>query len=230
LSRKNEHTIPKLPKVPERFAMVYLAIEFFIVFISLPLAIYINRRSFGPFLIPLLLLFAVIFAIFLLTDPTFDRRSLIRVTNFYTCMRQTLLTFIIWSATIMLICVVFRPDLIFAFPRNNPKIWIMVLLLYPLLSVYPQEIIFRTFIFHRYQPLFPNRSSMIIASGISFGLAHLFFANWIAPLLSFAGGILFGRTYAQTSSTLLVSIEHAIWGNFIFTIGLGWYFYGGSIS
>jgi hypothetical protein len=71
---------------------------------------------------------------------------------------------------------------------------------------------------------------MVIASGVSFGLAHLFFANWIAPLLSSVGGILFAITYAQTSSTVLVSIEHAIWGNFIFTIGLGWYFYGGSIS
>jgi DNA-binding transcriptional LysR family regulator len=38
------------------------------------------------------------------------------------------------------------------------------MLFYPLLSAYPQEIIFRTFIFHRYQPLFPNSSMEFVAS------------------------------------------------------------------
>lgn len=209
---------------------VYLAIEFFGVFAFLPLILYFYRHSFGPFLIPALLFFAALCILCLLIDPRFDRRSLMRVNNFYLYLKQTSLIFLTWSAALMLVFFIFRPDLVFALPRQNPKIWIMVLILYPLLSVYPQEIIFRTFIFHRYQPLFPSGAFILIVSGFSFGWAHIFFANWIAPLLSAAGGILFARTYARTSSTVLVSIEHALWGNFIFTIGLGSYFYGGSIS
>ena len=43
------------------------------------------------------------------------------------------------------------------------------------------------------------------------------------------GGYLFARTYARSESTLMVSLEHALWGDFLFTVGLGWYFWGGSI-
>ena len=67
-------------------------------------------------------------------------------------------------------------------------------------------------------------------SGFCFGLAHLFFANWIAPVLTALGGVIFARTYSRSGSTMLVSVEHSLWGNFIFTIGLGWYFYAGAIS
>jgi hypothetical protein len=78
--------------------------------------------------------------------------------------------------------------------------------------------------------MFSNEAARILASGICFRLGHIFFANWIAPALSTLGGLLFARTYAKTSSTILVSIEHAHWGNLIFTIGLGWFFYGGAIA
>jgi hypothetical protein len=27
-----------------------------------------------------------------------------------------------------------------------------------------------------------------------------------------------------------VALEHALWGNFLFTTGIGWYFYSGSIT
>ena len=127
-------------------------------------------------------------------------------------------------------CAVFRPNLLFAFPRNNTFIWLMVMLLYPLLSVYPQEVIYRVFFFHRYRRLFRNDATRFVISGLCFGLAHLFFANWIAPALTTLGGLIFARTYARTGSTLLVSLEHSLWGNFIFTIGLGWYFYAGAIA
>jgi len=65
---------------------------------------------------------------------------------------------------------------------------------------------------------------------VAFALAHLFFSNWIAALLSLGGGLLFARTYAHSRSTLLTTVEHGLWGDALFTIGLGWYFYGGSIG
>ena len=92
-----------------------------------------------------------------------------------------------------------------------------------------QELIFRTFFFHRYRRLF-GPVGLVVASGIAFGVAHLFFNNWIAPVMTTVGGMLFALTYRQSRSTLQACLEHALWGDFLFTIGLGWYFYGGSIQ
>jgi membrane protease YdiL (CAAX protease family) len=52
-------------------------------------------------------------------------------------------------------------------------------------------------------------------------LAHLFFKNTLVIVLTFLGGILFAITYHKTNSTLLVSIEHAIYGCWLFTVGMG---------
>jgi membrane protease YdiL (CAAX protease family) len=57
---------------------------------------------------------------------------------------------------------------------------------------------------------------------------HIVFRNWPAILLTCAGGWLFGTTYRRTSSLLLVSVEHALYGCAIFTIGYGNYFFDGS--
>ena len=44
------------------------------------------------------------------------------------------------------------------------------------------------------------------------------------------GGLLFANTYNKHRSLLLVSIEHGLYGNTLFFIGLGWYFWGGSLN
>ena len=124
---------------------------------------------------------------------------------------------------------VFEPERLFSFVRERTGFWLIVMLLYPLLSVIPQEIIFRVFFFHRYAPLFPARAAMVLASGITFGAAHLIFHNLVAPILCAVGGIFFADTYARHKSLLLVAIEHALYGCFIFTVGLGHYFYSGAL-
>ena len=40
-------------------------------------------------------------------------------------------------------------------------------------------------------------------------------------VLTFLGGLIFAITYYKTKSTLLVSIEHAIYGCWLFTVGMG---------
>lgn len=133
------------------------------------------------------------------------------------------------AAVISLLVAVLRPELLFAFPQREPTWWLVVMLAYPLLSVYPQELIFRTFFFHRYESLFKTRLGCLLLSAAVFGLAHLFFNHWLAPTMTAVGGYLFASTYARSRSTVWVSIEHALWGDFLFTIGLGYYFWGGSI-
>jgi hypothetical protein len=56
---------------------------------------------------------------------------------------------------------------------------------------------------------------------------HIIFGNVIAPLLTIPGGYLFCRTYARTGSLPAAAIEHAVYGDIVFTVGLGVYFYNG---
>ncbi len=122
------------------------------------------------------------------------------------------------------------PELLFAFVREKPALWLLVMLAYPILSVIPQEIIFRSFFFARYRPLLAAPLAMVAASALAFGFAHILFHNWVAPILCVIGGVFFARTYQQHRSLALVSLEHALYGDFLFTIGLGRYFYHGTVA
>jgi len=102
--------------------------------------------------------------------------------------------------------------------------------MYPILSALPQEFIFCSFFFERYKKFFPNEKVMIVASAVVFAFAHVLFINWVAPVLSFIAGLIFAMTYAKTKSLALVTIEHGLYGNVLFLVGLGWYFYGGAVG
>lgn len=112
-------------------------------------------------------------------------------------------------------------DNLFVVVLNKPLLWFIILFVYSLFSVYPQELIYRTFFFERYHKLFKSESLFIIVNAALFSLAHIFFKNGLVMILTFIGGILFALTYKKTNSTLLVSIEHAIYGCWLFTVGMG---------
>lgn len=101
------------------------------------------------------------------------------------------------------------------------------MILYPILSAFFQKILFRTFFTLRYKNLFKNESFFVFINALIFGGVHILFGNFIAVIFSFFGGVLFMKTYLKSNSTLLSTIEHSLYGNFIFTIGLGHYFYHG---
>ena len=69
---------------------------------------------------------------------------------------------------------------------------------------------------------------MIFASGAAFAYMHIVFKNPLALLLTFTGGLLFAMTYADTRSLMISAIEHTLYGNYLFTIGLGKYLYLGA--
>lgn len=121
----------------------------------------------------------------------------------------------------------FAPQLLFSLVRSAPILWLAIMILYPLFSVLPQEFLFRAYFFRRYQALFGRGSAMIAASAIAFGFVHIVFGNWLAVLLSAIGGVLFSTTYLRTASLPLVWLEHALFGDFLFTIGLGRFFFHG---
>ena len=124
------------------------------------------------------------------------------------------------------------PDYFLVLPRHNPRLWLLILVLYPLLSVYPQEVIYRAYFFQHAARILPGvRVPWLLALNVAiFGFAHIIFGNLWAPILSAAGGLLFATTYLKSRSLICAAFEHALWGNLIFTIGLGPLFAGGSVA
>lgn len=207
----------------------YLALEFLVLFLGLPLFLYAVRHRLAEHIGPTLLIIAGGCFLYLLTSPEFDRSRLWHTGQFRRYVRGTLVNFSICGGGLTVAVVVVSPELFLSFPREQTTAWLILLVSYPILSVYPQEIIFRAFLFHRYRALFPSQRARIGASGVAFSLAHLVFANWVAPLITLAGGLLFARTYSRSGSLLQASLEHGLWGLFVFTLGLGWYLYGAHI-
>ncbi len=122
-----------------------------------------------------------------------------------------------------------RPWAFFDFPQNNTNIWLFVMVAYPIFLVTPQELVFRALFFNRYGHLFGNKWVAIFVNSLLFGLAHLFYWNWPAVVLTFIGNFLIAYAYVEKRSFPLAWTLHAISGQLVFTIGLGTYFYHGAI-
>lgn len=143
-------------------------------------------------------------------------------------LRPALLLWAVASVLALGAVAVFAPDRLFDLPREEPLLWAAIVIFYPLFSVYPQELLFRAFLLHRYAPVFGTGRAAAAASALAFGFAHLLFGNLLAVLATVVGGWLFARRYQTTGSLLVVSIEHGLYGITIFTIGLGQFFYHGA--
>lgn len=204
-----------------------LAVEFIAIFIGIPLALVFDKPVIPP--IPLLWLMAVYCLVALYRDPEFRRSQL---WNPRPLQSQLASIFLLFAAGIALMCWLMHelaPGLLFTFVRTHPLVWFLVMLLYPVLSVYPQGIIYRAFMLHRYRHLSgtseQRKWALILLSALAFSLMHVVFRNWVAVLLTFAGGILFARRHIETRSLFVSSFEHALYGCFVFTVGLGQFFY-----
>lgn len=142
--------------------------------------------------------------------------------------KPILIRFVISAIAMTGLVFAIAPERFLEFPTQRTPLWAMVMVFYPLLSVIPQEFIFRTFFFERYKAIFPGKWAMIAASAVTFGFAHIVLQNWVAVLMTMIGGYYFAQTYHKRPSLALVWAEHALYGCFLFTIGLGFYFYSGA--
>jgi len=211
-------------------AKVKLFVECGLFYFVLPSMLYVVRHQIAFRVFFVLAIAAAICGILLIRDPEFDRRCLWRVNRPGRNLLFVMATFIPLALLLAVATWILLPEKLLAFPRDRTMLWMVVMLLYPLLLAWPQEFFFRSFFFHRYRALFNNPEQMIVANALSFSLAHLFYGNWVAPVMSFGGGLLFGWRYHTTRSLPLVSLEHALWGDYLFTIGIGWFFYSGAIT
>lgn len=205
----------------------FLIIEFLAVFGAVPLLIYVRVLPNWP--IPFLLLVAGWAFVMLLRDATFDMRGLFRFRGLGKRIGPLLLRDVLLMAALGLAVWWFRPDLLFSLLKRSPAFWALIMVAYPLISVLPQEVLFRAYFFQRYKPLLGNGWRMIAASALAFGWVHIIFGNWVSVALTTVGGVLFAATYQRSGSLMLVCLEHAVFGNFIFTIGIGRFFVPGAL-
>jgi membrane protease YdiL (CAAX protease family) len=163
-------------------------------------------------------------AVALLLDRTFPRRQLWNAAAARPELARVLARTALVCLGILAVTALATPERLLAFPRQRPAVWAIVMVLYPI-SAFAQEIVYRPFFFHRYGALFRSPRARVLASAALFGWGHVSVNNVLAVVLTAAVGVLFASTYERTRSTLLVSLEHALYGDFVFTVGLGPLFY-----
>jgi membrane protease YdiL (CAAX protease family) len=197
---------------------VYKLSEFFFIFILAPISFVLDysiwiKLGFG--------VLGFIYIIFVLIKVEKNKLKVVKNINWKDFWKRTLIhLFIIALITIGYVWMTDKSQL-FNVMLEKSKLWLFILCFYSLFSVYPQELIYRTFFFQRYESLFKSKTLFLFVNAIVFSLAHIFFRNTLVMILTFIGGILFALTFNRTRSTLIVSIEHAVYGCWLFTVGMG---------
>ena len=197
---------------------LYKASEFFIIFILIPASFALN---YSPWVKLGIGLFGFMYIIYVLLKVENKKFKISPNLNWKRFWNQTLVKLLAISVLTTFFVWMTDKEALFNVLLNKPKLWVFILFVYSLFSVYPQELIYRTFYFDRYKVFFKNDNLLIFVNAIVFALAHIFFKNTLVLVLTFLGGLLFAITYIKTKSTLLVSIEHAIYGCWLFTVGMG---------
>ncbi len=201
--------------------------EFLALFAGVPVAMAV---FFGQYpLFPVILSLAILALVLLAVTPGFSPRELLRgpVAGQWKLIAAFALTGAALSFGLALALV---PERFLEFPRQRTELWLLILLLYPLFSALPQELIYRVLFFRRYGALFPSEKLALVANTVAFGLAHLFFMNPLTIGLAALAGLIFGAVYLRFGSVLLATVLHGLAGQLVFTSGLGVFFYHGAIG
>lgn len=196
----------------------YKSLEFFILFIVFPISMALDFLIWIKLAIGLIGFAYIIFVLLKVESTTFKITPNLNWKIFW---KETFIKLIIIAVITFAFIWFTDKNALFNVLINKPKMWIVLLFVYSIFSVYPQELIYRTFFFERYKNLFTSHRLFIFVNAIVFSLGHIFFRNSLVILLTFFGGLLFAFTFYKTKSTLLVSLEHAIYGCWLFTVGMG---------
>lgn len=196
----------------------YKLTELFLIFVVVPISFALNYPAWIKGVLGII---GFIYIVFILLRVEKNKFKIASNLNWKAFWKRTFLHLLIIIIVTVAYVWITDKSLLFNVMLNNSKLWIFILFFYSLFSVYPQELIYRTFFFQRYQKLFKNEWLFIFLNAMLFSLAHILFKNTLVMFLTFIGGLLFALTFRKTKSTLLVSIEHAIYGCWLFTVGMG---------
>lgn len=195
-----------------------LILELVLLFIGMPIILLIPIH---PGIKAGIILVAVAYAIWVsIKQRLVTTKALyeLRDKSYFKMVALRFLLLISLTVTFMLIM---HPEDLFIVARKNLGMLIGISLFYSLFSVYPQEFLYRSFFYARYGDLFQSRVLLIFCNAVIFAFAHIAFKNGLVLLMTFIGGIVFSLTFFKTKSLMLTSIEHAIYGSWLFTVGMG---------
>jgi len=204
-----------------KWKRILLGMEYALLFFGIPLFMFLDTG----FILPSTLLLPVLVVVILILrfGTGFKWNELIYLRIYRKGLVKDGVILLICGACLVLYVLILFPDKLFNLPRANPLIWLALVAFYPVFSAYPQEVLFRTFIFRRYRKVFTRKWQMITASGVSFGFVHILYYHQ-SMILTLIGGIYLAITYSRTQSVLYTTILHGIMGVLVFTVGLGEYF------
>lgn len=203
------------------------AIEFTILFGVLPVALYLSASRLGIYLT---LWGAGLYALIgLWRQPRFSWQAVWHGEGWREApRRRALFRFLFLAAVLAALTLFLMPERFFRFPLERFTLWLAVMVLYPLLSIIPQEIFFRSYYFARFGGAVARGWSGMLANGLVFGLSHIVLNNWVAPSCCALAGTLWAISYQQHRSLKWAVIEHSLYGCWVFTVGIGWYFFTGN--
>jgi uncharacterized protein len=206
---------------------IFLIAEFVMLFILLPLLLFAMGTRLSIYLT---LWGAGLYALVMLwRAPDFSWRKLWHGDGWVEAdKRKALIRFIVLAILLAALTLYMLPQRFMTFPAQRFPLWCAVMVLYPLLSIVPQELFFRSFYFTRYSGIVTERLLGILINGLLFGFSHIVLNNWIAPSFCVIGGMIFAHSYRQHRSLKWAVIEHTLYGNWVFTVGIGWYFFTGN--
>ena len=204
-------------------SITWISVEFILLFIAMPIFLFFHATRWNVHMgLWSICLYALVY---LYRQKNFSWKKLWHGAGWAAEQkRAALLRFAALTALVIFFTYFIVPERMLGFPMKKPWFWLLVMFLYPILSVLPQELLFRSFFFQRYQKLFSDKWMMIFASAIVFGFVHIVFHNWVSPTFCLIAGLIFAYSYSQHRSLKWATIEHAAYGCMVFTVGIGFYF------
>lgn len=206
----------------------WLTLEMLLLFVLTPIAVYSLLYDFRIPLFTLLPGVFVLFIVLLTLDRSFSWHGLLGTGIRLRDLLSIAAVFALAGPALVLFAYVDGPGRMFGLYSLNHELWLRIIILYSLLSVTAQEIMYRVFFFHRYRSLFGGDAQAgIVLNAVLFSFSHIVFQNVTTLIISFLGGLLFAWRYESSRSYWALVLEHSLYGSLIFTVGLGRYFYTG---
>lgn len=196
----------------------YKLLEIFFLFVVSPIVLFLSI----PLIFKLIYVLSGVLYI-LLISIFIEKFSKIKIDKKrkMNALKNIGIRFLVIAILTTLVLYIQNKEQLFNVMLNKPFLWLRFSGVYILLSVIPQELIYRTFFVKRYQELINNEWLFILINSILFSFAHIWFQSWLVLAFTFVGSLLFIKTYLKTKSTWLVILEHSIYGVWLYTVGYG---------
>lgn len=188
----------------------------FLLFISLPIILRFQLSSF-VYLRHILFVVGILYVFFISRAYKFNTLDKYGITkkNFIISCKKLIPSTIFWIAITILLGYLNINNLIISELTTSVAtmpIWANFVL-YTILSVPIQEIMFRGFLINRIKLTTNNQVFIILYSSLAFGLSHLMFANIYFTILTTLISISWTRNYYKYNNLLSIILFHSIMGS-----------------